>query len=131
MKITSDTLFGKKLFNILEEIVHERFDRTYLYKITNFHKKKEMNFAWVVAISPEQAKKINTYKNSLNNEIFKAKFTSRDKLIEDDKASKNTLILIVKNLNKVKDTEIIEHEFKKYMEEKNVLNVFFKIENGK
>lgn len=40
VKITSDTLIGKKLFNILEEIVHERFDRTYDYEITNFHKKK-------------------------------------------------------------------------------------------
>ena len=63
-----------------------------------------MGFAWVVATSPEQAKKINIYKISLDNEIFEAKFTSMDKLTEDDKARKNALILIVKNLNKVKDT---------------------------
>ena len=90
-----------------------------------------MGFAWVEATSPEQAKKINTYKISLDNEIFEAKFTSRDKLTEDDKAKKNALILIVKNLNKVKDTERIEYELKKYMEKINVLNIFFKIENGK
>ena len=34
-------------------------------------------------------------------------------------------------MNKVKDTEVIEHELKKHMGERNVLNVFFKIENGK
>ena len=131
VKITSDTLIGKEWYNILEEIVHEGFDRTYDYEITNVQKKKEMSFAWVVATSPEQAKKINTYKISLDNEIFDAKFTSRDKLTEDDKARKNALILIVKNLNKVKDTDIIEYELKKYMGERNVVNVFFKIENGK
>ena len=131
VKITSDTLVGKEWYNILEEIVHEGFDRTYDYEITNVQKKKEMSFAWVVATSPEQAKKINTYKISLDNEIFDAKFISRDKLTEDDKARKNALILIVKNLNKVKDTDIIEYELKKYMGERNVVNVFFKIENGK
>ena len=57
-------------------------------------------------------KKINTYKISLDNEIFDSKFTSRDKLTEDDKARKNAFILIVKILNKIKDTETIKHEQK-------------------
>ena len=131
VKISSDTLIGKEWFNIFEEIVNEGFDRKYDYEVTNIQKKKEMNFAWVVATSPEQAKKINTYKISLHNEILEAKFTSRDKLTEDDKARKNALILIIRNLNKVKSTEAIEYEIKKHMGEKNVVNIFFKIENGK
>lgn len=64
-----------------------------------------MNFAWVVATSSEQTKKINTYKISIYNEIMEAKFTSRDKLTEDDKVKKNVLILIIRNLNKVKNIE--------------------------
>ena len=44
-----------------------------------------------------------------------AKFTSRNKLTEDDKAKKNALILIIRNLNKVKSTEKIEHEINKHM----------------
>ena len=88
-----------------------------------------MNFAWVIATSPKQAKKINTYKISIYNEIMDAKFTSRDKLTEDDKAKKNALILIIRNLNKTKSTEEIEHAIKKHMEEKNVINIFFKMEN--
>ena len=64
-----------------------------------------MNFAWVVATSSEQTKKINTYKISIYNEIMEAKFTSRDKLTEDDKVKKNALILIIRNLNKVKNIE--------------------------
>ena len=84
----------------------------------------------MVATSPEQAKKINTYKISLDNEILEAKFTSTDKLTEDDNARKNALILIIRNVNKVKSTDEIEFEIKKHMGEKNVINVFFKIENG-
>ena len=90
-----------------------------------------MNFAWVVATSPEQAKKINTYKISLHNDIMDAKFTSRDKFTEENKARKNALILIIRNLNKIKSTEEIEYAIKKHIGEKNVINIFFKLENGK
>ena len=131
VKISSDTLIRKEWYNIFEEIVNEGFDRKYDYEITNIQKKKEMSFASVVATSPEQAKKINTYKISLDNEILEAKFTSRDKLTEDDKARKNALILIIRNLNKVKSTDEIEYELKEHMGEKNVINVLFKIENGR
>ena len=131
VKITSESLIGKEWYNIFEEVVNEGFDRKYDYEITNIQKKKEMSFAWVVATSPEQAKKINTYKISMYNEIMEAKFTTRDKLTEDDKTKKNALILIIRNLNKVKSTEEIEYEIKKHMGEKNVINIFFKMENGK
>ena len=125
VKISSDTLIDKEWYNIFEEAINEGFDRKYDYEITNIQKKKEMNFAWVVATSPEQAKKINTYKISIYNEIMDAKFTSRNKLTENDKAKKNTLILIIRNLNKIKSTEKIEHAIKKHMGEKNVINIFF------
>ena len=129
VKITSESLIGKEWYNIFEEVVNEGFDRKYDYEITNIQKKKEISFAWVVATSPEQAKKINTYKISMYNEIMEVKFTTRDKLTEDDKAKKNALILIIRNLNKVKSTEEIEYEIKKHMGEKNVINIFFKMEN--
>ena len=61
VKISSDTLIGKELFHIFEKIVNEGFDRKYDYEITNIQKKKEMSFAWIVATSPEQTKKISTY----------------------------------------------------------------------
>ena len=47
-----------------------------------------------------------------------AKFTSRDKLMEDDKPRKNALILIIRNLNKVKSTDKIEYKINKHMEKK-------------
>lgn len=57
VKITSDILIGKDWYNILEEVVNKGFDRTYDYEITTVQKKIEMSFAWIVATSPEQAKK--------------------------------------------------------------------------
>ena len=85
----------------------------------------------MVAPSPEQAKKINIFKIALDNEIFEAKFTMREKLTKDDKAKNNALILIVKNLNKVKSTEELEYEIKKHMGEKNVVSIFFRLKGGK
>ena len=94
-------------------------------------KKKEFDFAWIVAHSPKLAKKINTYKISLDNEVLNAKFTIREKLIEDEKAKKNALILIGKNLNKIKNMEEIELGIKEHMGEKNVVSTYFRLEEGK
>ena len=81
----------------------------------------------MVAPSPKQAKKINTYKIALDNKILDAKFTMREKLTEDDKARKNALILKVKNLNKVKSVEELECGIKEHMGEKNVVCTFFRL----
>ena len=129
VKIMSEKL--KEWYNVFEDIVVEGFKRGHEYEVTNVQKKKDFDFAWVVAPSPEQAKKINTYKIALDNEILDAKFTVREKITEDDKARKNALILIVKNLNKVKGIEELEHGIKEHMGEKNVVNIFFRLEGRK
>ena len=48
----------------------------------------------------------------------------------DDLAKKNALILIVKNLNKLKPKEILESEIRACMGEKHVLNIFFKTDDN-
>ena len=55
----------------------------------------------------------------------------REKLTKDDKARENALILIVKNLNKVKSLEELECGIKKHMGEKNVVCTFFRLEGEK
>ena len=65
--------------------------------------------------SLEQTNKINAYKISLHNVILWDKFTSKDEFTDNNKTSKNALILIVKNLNKIKNTNAIEHEPKPHM----------------
>lgn len=71
------------------------------------------------------------YKVSVDNEILEAKVATKVKLTEKDKAQKNVLILIIKNLNKVKSTQEIEYEIKRHMGENNVVNVFFRLEGKK
>ena len=101
----SEKLKDKEWYYVFEDIVIKGFKRGHEYEVTNVQKKRDFDFAWVVAPSPEQTKKINTYKIALDNEILDAKFTMREKLTKDDKAKKNALIFIVKNLNKVKSVE--------------------------
>ena len=47
------------------------------------------------------------------------------------KQKKNALIFIAKNLNKIKNIEELEEGIKKYMDEKNVVSVYFRLEGDK
>ena len=131
VKIVSEKLKDKEWNNVFEDIVIEGFKRGHEYEVTNVQKKRDFDFAWVIAPSLEQAKKINTYKIALDNEILDVKFTIKEKLIEDDKVKKNALILIVKDLNKVKSVEELEYGIKEHMDEKNVVGTFSRLEGGK
>ena len=53
-------------------------------------------------------------------------FASTEKLSEDDKAKKNTVVLIAKNLNKIKTTAALEEGIKKLFGEQNVVSIFFR-----
>ena len=55
----SETLEFKEWHEMYEQIVEEGFKRGVEYEITNIKKK---TFAWVVASSPEQAKRMKEQK---------------------------------------------------------------------
>ena len=94
-------------------------------------KSADAEFAWIKAPSPEEAKRIKALKLSFFNEIVDVNFASNEKLSEDDKARKNAVILIVRNLNKVKTIMQIEDGIRKYRGELNALGFYFRLENGK
>jgi hypothetical protein len=125
------TLKDKKWFQLHEEIVKDSFKRGYEFKITNVQKNDSAEFAWIKTPSPDQAKKIKTYKISFFNEIMEVNFASTEKLSEDDKARKNAVVLIAKNLNKTKTTTALEEGIKKLFGEENVAGIFFRLEKGK
>ena len=58
-------------------------------------------------------------------------FASMEKLSEDDKAKKNVLVLIAKNLSKTKTITALEEGIKKLFREENVVGIFFRLEKGK
>ena len=131
VKISSPTLKGKKWFELHAEMVIDGFKRGYEFEITNVQKNDSAEFAWIKTPSPDQAKKIKTYKISFFNEIMEVNFASLVKLSEDDKAKKNAVVLIAKNLNKIKTTEALEGGIKKLFGEENVIDIFFRLEKGK
>ena len=93
------------------------------FKITHVKKWESHNFAWLVATSPEQILNIQKNKITYRNECIDVTI---GKPSGDDLAKKNVLILIPKNLNRLKPKEILETEIKTCMEEKNILSIFFK-----
>ena len=57
---------------------------------------------------------------------------SNEKKSQTNRAiEENALILIVKNLNKIKSVDKLEYGIKEHMGEKNVISIFFRLEGGK
>jgi len=78
------------------------------------------------------SKRIKSSKIAFSNELMEASFASKEKMSEDDnKPKKNVIVLITKNLNKTKSTTALEEGIKAYMGKRNVIGVFFRLENGK
>ena len=126
IKISSDSIKDETWFNVYDEIVREGFKRGHNFEITHVRKGENLNFAWIAATSPEQTMKIRKHKITFGHECIDVTI---GKPTGDDLAKKNALILIAKNLNKLKPKEILESEIRACMGEKNVLNVFFKTDD--
>ena len=115
VKITTPSIKGKEWYDLFEEIVGDGFCRGLHFEITNVQTSVDAEFAWIKAPSPEEAKRFKAHKLLFFNEIVDVNFVSNEKLSDDDKSRKNELILIARNLNKVKTTTQIEDAIRKYM----------------
>ena len=131
VKISSPTPKNKKWFQLHEEIVKDSFKRGYEFEITNVQKNDSAEFAWTKTPSPNQAMKIKTFKISFFNEITEVNFASTKKLAKDDKARKNAVVLIAKNLNKTKTTAALKEGIKNFFEEEDMAGIFFRLEKWK
>ena len=123
IKITSDTIKNESRYAVYKEIILEGFKRKFNYEITHIRKIETHNYAWIVATSPEQATNIRKNKITFGHENINV---SMGKPTDDDLAKKNALIFIAKNLNRLKPKKILESEIRTCMEEKNILNIYFK-----
>ena len=123
IKITSDTIRDESWYTVYEEVIIEGFKRGHKFEITHVRKSESHNYAWIVATSPEQVINIRKNKITFGHECIDV---SMGKPTGDDLAKKNALILIAKNLNRLKPKEILEAEIRACMGDKNILNIFFK-----
>jgi hypothetical protein len=126
IKITTDSIKDEIWFNMYDEVVNEGFKREHNYEIIHVRKRKNHNFVWIVATSPEQTLNIRKNKITFGHESIDVTI---GKPIGDDLAKKNALNLIAKNLNKTKPKEILEKEIRLCMGEKKILNIFLKTDD--
>ena len=131
VRVNSNNLKGIKWHHMFEQIVLDGFARGLDFEVTNVQKNNEADFAWIKTLSPDEAKRIKSSKIAFSNELMDVSFASKEKMSEDDKAKKNAIVLIAKNLNKTKTTIALEEGIKAYMGERNVVGVFFRLENNK
>jgi len=116
---------------MFEEILDDSFKRNFEFEITNVLKNDSADFEWIKTPSLEEEKRIKAHKISFSNEIMDVNFASTEKLSEDDKAKKNVVVLIAKNLNKTNSIEMLEKGIKSYMGVGNVIGTFFRLKKEK
>ena len=131
IRVESSSLKGTKWDYMYEQIVIDGFARGFDFELTNIPKNNGLDFAWIKAPSPDEAKRIKSSKIVFSNEFTDVSFASRKKMSEDDKTRKNVIGLIAKNLNKSKSTIVFYEGIKAYMREKNMVGMFFLLENNK
>jgi hypothetical protein len=62
VKFTSKSLEGITAHSLYKEVLEDSFFRKQEYEITGVQKSASQDFAWIVAPTPNQAKKIREYK---------------------------------------------------------------------
>lgn len=124
IRVESSSLKGTKWHYMYEQIVIDEFARGFDFELTNIPKNDGLDFAWIKAPSPDEAKRIKSSKIVFSNEFTDVSFASRKKMSEDDKTRKNVIGLIAKNFNKSKSTIVFYEDIKAYMRERNGWNVF-------
>ena len=103
IKVTSETTKNVSWYAVYEEIIIEGFKRGFKFEITHVRKIESYNYAWIVATSPEQATNIRKDKITFSHECIDV---SMGRSSGDDLAKNNALILIKKNLNRLKSNAI-------------------------
>jgi hypothetical protein len=135
VKFTSKSLEGITTHSLFKEVLEDSFERRREYEITGVQKSTAQDFAWIVAPTPNQAKKIREYKIRAQQEVLqgvvtKAEATRKRNATPEQRAKRDCLKLVVYNLPPTKTTEMIAHAIKEKMGEKNVVDIFFHNSDG-
>jgi hypothetical protein len=135
VKLTSKSLEGVTAHSLYREVLEDSFFRKQEYEITGVQKSASQDFAWIVAPTPNQAKKIREYKIRVQQEVLqgtvtKAEATRKRNATPEQRAQRDCLKLVVYNLPPTKSTEVITFAIKEKMGEKNVVDIFYHNSDG-
>jgi hypothetical protein len=135
VKFTNKSLEGITTHSLFKEVLEDSFERKQEYEITGVQKNASQDFAWIVAPTPNQVKKIKEYKIRAQHEVLqgvvtKAEATRKRNATPEQRAKRDCLKLVVYNLPPTKTTEMITHAIKEKMGEKNVVDIFYHNSDG-
>jgi hypothetical protein len=135
VKFTSKSLEGITAHSLFKEVLEDSFERKQEYEITGVQKSASQDFAWIVAPTPNQAKKIREYKIRAQHEVLQGVVTKAEAIRKrnatpEQRAKRDCLKLVVYNLPPTKTTEMITHTIKEKMGKKNVVDIFYHNSDG-
>jgi hypothetical protein len=135
VKFASKSLEGVTAHYLFKEVLEDSFERKQEYEITGVQKSAPQDFAWIVAPTPNQTKKIREYKIRAQQEVLqgvvtKAEATRKRNTTPEQRTKRDCLKLVVYNLPPTKTTKMITHAIKEKMGEKNVVDIFYHNSDG-
>ena len=107
-------------------MIAHSYRQRYEFEVTQVIKSKlEDSHAWIITTSPKQHNKTMKHKVAINSEFIRPTTNNLENLTEAKLAKKNSLMLILVNLNIYKTIEEVEHGIKEILGDKNVVNFYF------
>ena len=123
--ITSDSMAYLEAHSILSNIVKDSFRRKIEYEIMQVQKSPRDNHAFLIATLSEQHMKMIKSQIAIDGEMLTPTATRPAKLLDKEKAKRNCLVLIMRNINRAKPVVEVETAIKRLFGTKNVANIFF------
>jgi hypothetical protein len=135
VNFASKSLEDVTTHSLFKEVLEDSFERKQEYEIIGVQKGAPLDFAWIVASTPNQTKKIREYKIQVQHEVLQgvltmAKAIRNRNATPEQRAKRDCLKLVVYNLPPTKTTEMISHAIKEKMGEKNVVDIFYHNSDG-
>jgi hypothetical protein len=135
VKFESPNLQDITATNIFKAVPEDSFERNLEYEITGVQKGIANMYAWIVAVTSNQATKIKENRIQIQQEILqpilpKNKAIKRRTDTHDLKDRRDCLKLCLYKLPKCANIEIITHALKEKMGAKNVVDIYYHASNG-
>ena len=131
IKITSDTLISISCHALFCDVVESSFRRGHDFEVIDVQKSTHLNYAYIVAPTPLQAKKIQDLQVSTHHEILDGQMKKGPMLTLEQKQRKEALTLTLYNLPILMCIDATSLEICKIFGTKNVVSIWFhKQDNG-
>lgn len=125
VRIDSDSIKTSEAHHLFKTIVEKSFTCRHQFEITKVTKRVGDDFTWIATTSPEQLLMIEGNKVSIYGELLQPSIQSVESLTEDELVRRKCLLLITKNLNQVKGTEMTEASICEHIGTELVTSVYF------